>query len=67
MKSIFLRFVILGLVCIVGTTPKTEHGYQQKYTTREEAKRSLFEYIEVFYNRQRAHCFLGYLSPQEFE
>lgn len=48
-------------------TLKTEHVYQNKFDTREEAKRSLFEYIEVFYNRQRAHSFLGYLSPEEFE
>lgn len=38
-------------------TLKTEHVYQHKYATREEAKRSLFEYIEVFYNRQRAPLF----------
>lgn len=48
-------------------TLKTEHVYQKKFDTREEAKRSLFEYVEVFYNRQRAHSFLGYLSPEEFE
>ena len=48
-------------------TLKTEHVYQNKFNTREEAKRSLFEYIEVFYNRKRAHSFLGYLSPEEFE
>jgi transposase InsO family protein len=48
-------------------TLKTEHIYQEKFATREEAKRSIFEYIEVFYNRQRAHSFLGYLSPEQFE
>ena len=48
-------------------TLKTEHVYQEKCITREEAKRSIFEYIEVFYNRKRAHSFLGYLSPEEFE
>lgn len=48
-------------------TLKTEHVYLRKYQTREEAKRSIFEYVEVFYNRQRAHSFLGYLSPEEFE
>ncbi|MBI1344646.1 IS3 family transposase, partial [bacterium] len=30
-------------------------------------RRSLFEYIEVFYNRSRRHSALGYLSPQQFE
>lgn len=48
-------------------TLKTEHVYQNKFNTREEAKRSLFEYIEIFYNRKRVHSFLGYLSPEEFE
>jgi len=48
-------------------TLKTEHVHKNNFHTREEAKRSIFEYIEVFYNRQRAHSFLGYLSPAEFE
>lgn len=48
-------------------TLKTEHIYLRKFQTREEAKRSVFEYIEVFYNRKRAHSFLGYSSPEEFE
>lgn len=48
-------------------TLKTEHVYQHKFSSRDEAKKSLFDYIEVFYNRQRAHSFLGYLSPEEYE
>jgi transposase InsO family protein len=48
-------------------TLKTEHTYFHKYKTREEAARSIFEYIEVFYNRQRMHSTLGYQSPDEFE
>ena len=35
--------------------------------TREAARLSIFEYIEVFYNRQRLHSSLGYLSPEQFE
>jgi transposase InsO family protein len=35
--------------------------------TRLEARRALFEYIEVWYNRQRRHSTLGYLSPAEYE
>jgi putative transposase len=35
--------------------------------TRQQAKQSLFEYIEVFYNRHRRHSYLGYISPAEFE
>jgi len=48
-------------------TLKTELVHQTRYRTREEAKTSLFEYIEVFYNRQRLHSSLGYRSPEEFE
>jgi transposase InsO family protein len=48
-------------------TLKTELVFWNNYKTREEAKRSIFEYIEVFYNRQRLHSAIGYLSPVEFE
>ncbi len=48
-------------------TIKTELTYWNKYQTREEAKKSIFEYIEIFYNRQRLHSSLGYSSPVEFE
>lgn len=48
-------------------TLKTECVYFERYENREEAKRSIFEYIEVFYNNQRRHSTLGYLSPVEFE
>ncbi len=41
-------------------------GYGQ-YETRRQAETELFEYIEVFYNRQRRHSSLGYRSPAEFE
>jgi transposase InsO family protein len=37
------------------------------YSTRQEARQSIFEYIEVWYNRQRRHSSLGYLSPAAFE
>lgn len=46
---------------------KVEHVFFCKYLTRMEAKNSIFEYIEVFYNRQRLHSSLGYMSPIEFE
>lgn len=48
-------------------TLKTEHVSFERYRTREEAMVSLFEYIEIFYNRKRRHSTLGYLSPEEFE
>jgi putative transposase len=37
------------------------------FATREEARASLFEYIEVFLNRIRRHSSLGYMSPAEYE
>lgn len=37
------------------------------YDTREQARHSIFEYIEVWYNRQRRHSALGYASPEAFE
>jgi putative transposase len=46
---------------------KTEHTCFEQYTTREQAKVSIFDYVEVFYNRQRRHSTLGYLSPLAFE
>ena len=48
-------------------TLKTEHVDFCRYRTREEAVNSIFEYIEVFYNRQRLHSTLGYYSPVEYE
>lgn len=48
-------------------TLKTELIYQNHYRTREEAKLSIFEYIEIFYNRQRVHSSLNYMTPIEFE
>jgi len=48
-------------------TLKTELIFWNSYQTREEAKRSIFEYIEIFYNRERLHSSLNYLSPFEFE
>lgn len=37
------------------------------YSTRAQARQSIFEYIEVWYNRQRRHSALGYSSPETFE
>ena len=48
-------------------TLKTELIYRTKYRTREEARISIFEYIEIFYNRKRLHSAIGYHSPAEFE
>jgi len=48
-------------------TLKAELVNHERYATREQARRSIFEYIEVFYNRQRLHSSLGYVSPETFE
>jgi len=48
-------------------TLKTELVHHELYRTRAEARASVFDYIETFYNRQRLHSTLGYLSPVEFE
>ncbi len=48
-------------------TLKKELIHLEDYATREEARRSLFEYIELFYNRVRRHSALGFMSPAEFE
>ncbi len=48
-------------------TLKTERVYQRDYKTREEARQSIFQYIECWYNRRRRHSAIGYKSPEEFE
>ena len=48
-------------------TLKTELVEHEDYRSKDDAKRSLFEYIEVFYNRRRRHSYLGYISPVEYE
>jgi transposase InsO family protein len=46
---------------------KKELVHDEDYATRDEARSSIFEYIEVFYNRIRRHSSLGYRSPAEYE
>lgn len=48
-------------------TLKKEEVHRQKYLTHQQAKASLFYYIEVFYNRKRRHSALGYISPHDYE
>ncbi len=48
-------------------TLKTELVNEQSYQSREQARQSIFEYIEVFYNRIRRHSTLNYKSPENFE
>ncbi|OIO35266.1 MAG: hypothetical protein AUJ74_07440 [Candidatus Omnitrophica bacterium CG1_02_44_16] len=48
-------------------TLKVELIRKETFRTREEARQAIFEYIEIYYNRKRAHSTLGYLSPFEYE
>lgn len=49
------------------STLKNERIHHRTYQTRDEASQDIFAFIEGFYNRQRLHQSLGYLSPLEFE
>ncbi len=46
---------------------KTELTHHCRFKTRVEAKQAIFEYIEVFYNRERLHSANDYLSPVDYE
>jgi transposase InsO family protein len=46
---------------------KSEQVYFTRYNTRNEAKRDIVDYIEMFYNSNRRHSYLGNLSPKRFE
>ena len=47
-------------------TLKSELVYHRRFATREDARRAISEYIEIFYNRQRPQARLDYLSPVAF-
>jgi len=48
-------------------TLKKELVHHRSYRTRDDARRDIFDYIEIFYNRERLHSSLGYLSPADYE
>jgi len=48
------------------STIKQELIYLKRFQTREEARRAIFDYIEVFYNRKRRHAALGYIAPANY-
>ncbi len=48
-------------------TIKTELFYRRSWTTLEQLRSALFEYIEVFYNRRRLHSSLDYKTPSQAE
>ena len=47
--------------------PKNELVHHCDFASREAARSAIFDYIEVFYNRQRRHQALGYVSPAQYE
>ena len=49
------------------STLKKEHVFFQKFQSRRQAHASLFEYIEIFYNRKRKHSAIEFMAPCEFE
>jgi transposase InsO family protein len=46
---------------------KTELIDRQTWASRTQARRAVFDYVEVFFNRKRLHSSLGFLSPVEYE
>ena len=44
---------------------KKERLHHARFRTREEARAAVFEYVEIFYNRQRLHSAVGYRTPAE--
>ena len=46
---------------------KVELIYAENYKTMDDARAGIFEYIEIFYNRNRRHSAIGYVSPHVFE
>jgi putative transposase len=46
---------------------KLELVYDERFSKRQEARDSIFEYIEAFYNRSRIHSAVRYISPAEYE
>ena len=48
-------------------TLKQERLHRERFATREQARSSIFQWIEVWYNRKRSHSWLGYVSPEAFE
>ena len=48
-------------------TLKTELIHHEQFKTRYDAKQVIFEYIEVFYNRERIHSANDYMSPVDYE
>ncbi len=65
-KRLSLRWDNAPVESFFGTL-KHEKVNQCRFATRDVARQEVFEYIEVWYNRQRRHSSLDYVSPAEFE
>jgi len=67
--NIINRIILLSLniELLDNFTLKTELTNFNYYSTKEDAKKNIFEYIEVFYNRRRLYSYLNYFSPEKFE
>lgn len=48
-------------------TIKKELVYRSEFKTKDEAKKAIFEFIEVWYNRKRIHSSIGFMTPVQFE
>ena len=48
-------------------TLKTESLHRYDFDSRNEARAEIFEFLEIFYNRQRSHSALDFVSPAGFE
>ncbi len=59
--------MIMLLWSRIASTLKCECISRTCFPTRAAAKQTIFEYIECFYQRQRRHSSLGYLSPVQYE
>jgi putative transposase len=46
---------------------KNELVHHRRFSSRDEARAAIFDYVELFYNRQRAHATLEFVSPMEYE
>lgn len=65
-KPLSLRWDNAPVESFFGTL-KQELVHRYHFATREIARKEVFAFIEVWYNRQRRHSSLGYVSPAEFE
>ena len=62
---IFQKSGLKPSTLVGGGSVKKELVHQWRFKTRAEAKAAIFEYIEVFYNRQRRHSGIRYQTPQQ--